>query len=65
MLGDGHLRPDTDLVAAGLDSMRAVQLITEIEEAYEVIIPDEALLGDVFATPGDLWQLVCEQRGPA
>ncbi|MEU4565471.1 acyl carrier protein [Micromonospora sp. NPDC023956] len=61
-LGEGQLRPDTDLLAAGLDSMKAVQLLTEIEDTYEVIIPDEAVLGDVFATPGDLWHLVREQR---
>lgn len=62
LLGDDHLGPETDLLAAGLDSMGAVQLLSEIEHAYEVIIPDEALLGDVFATPSALWQLVREQR---
>jgi acyl carrier protein len=65
LLDDGYLKPDTDLVAAGLDSMKAVQLLTEIEDTYDVIIPDEAVLGDVFATPGDLWQLVHEQRESA
>jgi acyl carrier protein len=62
LLDEGRLRADTDLLAAGLDSMKAVQLLTEIEDTYQVIIPDEAVLGDVFATPGDLWQLVREQR---
>nr|AKC92667.1 putative acyl carrier protein [Amycolatopsis sp. SANK 60206] len=62
LLNDGYLRPDTDLLAAGLDSMKTVQLLTEIEDIYEVIIPDEAVLGDAFATPGDLWELVREQR---
>lgn len=65
LLGDGHLRPETDLLAAGLDSMGAVQLLSEIEHSYEVIIPDEALLGDVFATPAALWQLVSEHRRSA
>jgi len=63
LLGDGHLAPETDLLAAGLDSMAAVQLLAEIEGTYEVIIPDEALLGDIFATPRDLWDLVRKYRG--
>ncbi|WP_198141527.1 acyl carrier protein [Micromonospora sp. ATCC 39149] len=65
LLDDGQLTPETDLMAAGLDSLAAVQLLAEIEATYEVVIPDEALLGDIFATPGDLWHVVRRHLGSA
>jgi acyl carrier protein len=60
---DEHLTLDLDLLGAGLDSLGAVRLLTEIQATYDVVIPDEALLGDIFTTPSDLWNLVCELRG--
>ncbi|WP_433534573.1 acyl carrier protein [Micromonospora sp. CA-249363] len=65
LLGDGQLTPETDLLAAGLDSLAAVQLLAEIEETYDVIIPDEDLLGDIFATPRDLWNVVRRHQDAA
>lgn len=62
------LNPTDELVALGLDSMGVIQLLTDLEEGYEVEFPDEVLTQDTFVTVGSLWQTVAtvlspEQRG--
>ncbi|GAA2848229.1 hypothetical protein GCM10010517_05440 [Streptosporangium fragile] len=52
------LRPDTDLRDHGLDSLLTVTLIVELENAYEVRFPDEALVPETCRTPGVLWKTV-------
>ena len=50
--------PDTSLRSAGLDSLAMVDLLVRLEEEYGVSIPDDALEGPVFETPGALWEVV-------
>ncbi|MBY8848280.1 phosphopantetheine-binding protein [Saccharothrix longispora] len=52
------LDPDTDLRAAGLDSMATVELLLRVEEAFGVDVPDSELTAATFATPGALWTVV-------
>ena len=52
------LGPDTDLRAAGLDSMATVELLLRVEEAFGVEVPDRELTAATFATPGALWRVV-------
>lgn len=41
-----HLRPQDDLFEVlGIDSLAALDLLTDLEEAFEVEIPDYALRG--------------------
>jgi acyl carrier protein len=54
----GELDPDLDLAAAGVDSLETIGLITDIEEAFAITLPDEALTVETFATPQALWQAV-------
>ncbi len=37
------VRPETELVALGIDSLKTISLIFEIEEAFDVEIPNEAI----------------------
>ncbi len=36
------VRPETELVALGIDSLKTISLIFELEEAFDVEIPNEA-----------------------
>ena len=45
-----ELEDDCDLVALGLDSMKSVNLIVDIEEHFNIMFDDEELLLDNFKT---------------
>lgn len=55
---EASLLPDTDLRDHGLDSILTITLIVELENAYEVRFPDEALVPETCHTPGILWKTV-------
>ncbi|MCF4136977.1 phosphopantetheine-binding protein [Streptomyces sp. Tue 6430] len=48
----GGLDPDAPLADAGLDSMATVGLMVAIEELYDLVIPDDFQIVDMFRTPG-------------
>ncbi|GAB2824990.1 hypothetical protein GCM10027073_63420 [Streptomyces chlorus] len=52
---DDALTEDADLRDLGLDSLGTVELLTALEQAYDVRFVDEALTPETFATPGTLW----------
>ncbi|MFD4173382.1 MULTISPECIES: phosphopantetheine-binding protein [Streptomyces] len=52
------IRPDLRLIDLGLDSLATVSLLLEVEEAFDVTIPDHLLTEDTFATPAGLWSVV-------
>jgi acyl carrier protein len=56
------LRPDLNTATAGLDSLAAVELLINIEAAYDIEISEDVLELESFATPGALWKLVCSVR---
>ena len=37
------IRPETELVALGIDSLKTISLIFELEEAFDIEIPNEAI----------------------
>lgn len=58
-LGDGEpLSVDAVMVDFGLDSMKTIDLVVQLEEAFGVAIPDELLSPESFKTPRNLWQVV-------
>lgn len=59
---DEPLRPDQSTAAVGLDSLGAVELLGMIEDEYHIVIPDELLEFENFATPAKLWSLVASVR---
>lgn len=55
---DEPMVPDADLVGLGLDSMAMVGLLTDLEDAYEVRFPDEALTVATFRSPRTIWSVL-------
>ncbi|MFI6991742.1 phosphopantetheine-binding protein [Nonomuraea wenchangensis] len=62
-LQSGAIDPAEDLQNAGLDSIASVELLLQIEAAYDIIIPDEALTQQTFTTPCTLWGVVAPLIG--
>ncbi|MFJ6808492.1 AMP-binding protein [Streptomyces anulatus] len=52
------LHPDLSLAACGLDSLGTIGLITSLEGAYGIRLPDEAFAPAHFTTPGRIWSLL-------
>jgi acyl carrier protein len=55
---DQPLDPDVPLRELGLDSMAAVALMFDLEDAYATTLDDDNLLAHVFRTAGTLWAAV-------
>jgi len=47
--------PD-ELAGLGLDSMGVVQLLADLEDHFDMELPDDILNEETFATVGSLWQ---------
>jgi acyl carrier protein len=52
---DAPLDPDALLKELGLDSMKAVDLVFDLEDELGVALPDDAMTAETFATAGQLW----------
>ncbi|GAA3485004.1 MULTISPECIES: acyl carrier protein [Streptomyces] len=57
------LEADALLTRFGLDSLATVGLIAALEEAYTVVIPDEAVNPMNFRTPRTIWTVLSAARG--
>jgi acyl carrier protein len=57
-----RIDPESSLRDLGLDSMRSVELLLDIEEAFDVTLPDELLVEQTFATARSLWLAVAPLR---
>ena len=51
---DAALPDDAALQELGLDSMQAVELLLDLEDELGIVLPDEAMTAETFATPGSL-----------
>ena len=51
---DAPLPDDAALQELGLDSMQAVELLLDLEDELGIVLPDEAMTAETFATPGSL-----------
>jgi acyl carrier protein len=60
--GDQELTPASRLRDLGLDSMRAIEMLFALEDAYGVIVPDEKLVEGTFETCSSLWTMIEELR---
>ena len=58
-----RLAEDADLQSVGLDSMGAIDLLLEVEEHFNIVIPDDRLVDETFATPKALWGVISELSG--
>ena len=60
MDSDESLLPDTVLAHKGLDSLGTVSLLLELEDAFDVGIPDELLTFETFETVETTWTLLSD-----
>jgi acyl carrier protein len=56
---------DTSLRMLGLNSMRAVDLVIDLEEELEFVFPDAEFTDETFSTADSLWRTVQSHRAPA
>jgi acyl carrier protein len=56
LLGERPLTEDSELRDLGLDSMRSIDLLFDVEDAFGVTLPDDELNGTTFETAGSLWR---------
>jgi acyl carrier protein len=63
--GEEPITGQSSLRDLGLDSMRSIELLFAIEDAYGVAIPDERLTDTTFETAGTLWSVVEELSADA
>lgn len=63
--GDQEITSDARLRDLGLDSMRAIELLFAVEDAFGVTIPDEKLTEATFETARSLWGVIEELRAPS
>jgi len=55
---DAAIPDDAPLRELGLDSMQAVELLLDLEDELGIVLPDEAMTAETFATAGSLKQAV-------
>ena len=60
-LPDDALKPDTELAAAGIDSLDALTILFAIEEHFRISIPDAA--ARAMKTFGDMVDIVAKEVG--
>jgi acyl carrier protein len=58
VLGDRPLTEDSHLRDLGLDSMRSIDLLFDIEDVFAVTLSDEDLNDTTFETAGSLWRTI-------
>ena len=60
-LPDDALKPETELAAAGIDSLDALTILFAIEEHFRISIPDAA--ARAMKTFGDMVDIVAKEVG--
>lgn len=64
--GDRRFGPAAKLFEDGyVDSMGVAELIAFVEDTFGVVVPDEALMSDEFATIDGMAHVVARLRGTA
>lgn len=58
------LAPDTPLREYGLDSLATVELLSTLEQTYQVRFSDEALTLETFGTPATVWKALAPLLAP-
>ena len=53
-----ELEPDSRLADLGVDSISLLQLIVQLEQAFDLSIPDEAFSPETFESVESLWLVV-------
>lgn len=59
---DEEIIPHLRLKEFGLDSMASVALLLEIEDEFDITLPDSSLTAETFSTAESLWSVVDNER---
>ena len=59
---DQEITEESRLRDLGLTSMKEIELLFAVEDAYCVEVPDEKLTDGTFETSGQLWNVITELR---
>lgn len=62
LAGDGPITADSALRSLGVDSMRSIELLFAVEDAFGIVLPDDRLTDQTFETVGTLWCAVRAER---
>ena len=60
---EDSLGPEQSLGEAGLDSMASIDLLLDLEDAFDVTIQDDLLTENSFANLVEIQNLIDESRG--
>ncbi|WP_152656267.1 phosphopantetheine-binding protein [Oceanobacillus sp. CFH 90083] len=55
---DASLHSGVNLKELGLDSMSSIELLLELEDYYDITIPDEFLTEETFSSTHNLWNVI-------
>lgn len=61
--GPEPIRPEHRLAELGLDSLGTVSMLLDVEEGFDISVPDELLIAETFATAGGLWATIEKVQG--
>jgi acyl carrier protein len=61
-MSDQEITEHSRLRDLGLTSMREIELLFAVEDAYGVQVPDEKLTDGTFETSGQLWAVINDLR---
>lgn len=64
-LSAGRIDMDEDLLDLGLDSLTAVELLLELEGAFDITFPDDMISGETFRTGRTLRRAILDLQGAA
>jgi acyl carrier protein len=59
----GEIDWNRELKEQGLDSVSYINLLFEIEDDCDIIIPDEKMTEATFKTPASLWETILSVKG--
>lgn len=60
--GDLELTMNAELDGLGLDSISALNLMLDLEEAFGVVFQNSMFTAETFATPNSLWETLSSLR---
>ena len=55
---DRPIEPETDLEAAGIGSLETIALMVDLEDRFQLTLPESSLTREAFASPDRLWSAV-------
>ncbi len=58
---DGSIEQDTLLADLGLDSLDTIELVTEIEDKFDIVIPDEDITESLVTNVGQVVNYIEEK----